>query len=54
MDQMPKNYFEPEDSFIEQYWEKEEYKEHISDWLHADAYIHQLYYNKFKTWLEKI
>ena len=54
IDQLPETYFEPYDSFIEQYWDKEEYKEHISDWLHADAYIHQVYYNKFKTWLEKI
>ncbi len=54
IDQLPKTYFEPYDSFIEQYWEKEEYKEHISDWLHADAHIHNLYYNKLKTWLETI
>ena len=54
IDQLPKVYFEPYDSFIEQYWEKEECKEHISDWLHADAHIHNLYYNKFKTWLEKV
>ena len=52
--QMPANFFEPYDSFIDQYLEDENYKEHISEWLHADAHIHEVYFNKFKTWLETI
>ena len=55
IEQVPTDrYFEPYDSFIDQYLNDEEYKEHISEWLHADAYIHELYYNKFKTWLETV
>jgi hypothetical protein len=59
---VPKNFFEPYDSFIDRYREqgedgftvKEEYKEHISEWLHVDAYLHEVYYNKFKKWLEAV
>jgi hypothetical protein len=62
INQMPKNFFEPYDSFIDRYREqgedgftvKEEYKEHISEWLHVDAYLHEVYYNKFKKWLEAV
>ncbi len=55
IDQVPTDkFFEPYDSFIDQYRLDEQYKEHISEWLHADAYIHELYYNKFKTWLETV
>ena len=56
--EMPENFFEPYDTFIDRYREgeevKEEYKEHISDWLHADAHLHEVYYKQFKTWLEKL
>ena len=54
LEQVPNKFFEPYNSFIDQYREDENYKEHISDWLHADAHIHNLYYNKLKTWLETI
>ena len=42
-------FFEPYDSFVDQY--KDDYPEHFSDWLHADAYIHEQYYSKFKSQL---
>jgi len=55
LDELPSdNFFEPYDSFIDQYRHDEQYKEHISEWLHADAHIHRLYYHKFKTWLDKV
>jgi|TARA_B110000444_G_scaffold121299_1_gene114093 hypothetical protein len=47
-------FFEPYESFIDQYRFDDSKKEHISEWLHADAYLHELYYIKFKTWLETI
>ena len=45
-------FFEPYDSFVDQY--KDDNAEHFSDWLHADAYIHKQYYNKFKSQLAGI
>jgi len=43
-------YFEPYDSFVDHY--RDTHSEHFSDWLHADYTIHELYYKKFKTYLE--
>lgn len=39
-------FIEPYDSFIDQY--KDEYNEHFSDWLHADKFLHEKYFNKIR------
>lgn len=43
-------FFEPTDSFIDQYLETE--SEHFTPWLHADAYLHNKYSEKLIQYIE--
>jgi len=43
-------FIEPYDSFIDQY--KDQYPEHLSEWLHADKFLHEKYFDKIRQELE--